>query len=107
MICQGMMCVHTPAQIVYNAAYDRYVLLFHADTPKFEFPSVGVAFAKEITGETAAAGGNWHLSWPWQPEALAMARSAMRNTASRLARCMHGVELCRDEKARVKRSGWA
>ena len=43
------MC--SSAQIVYNAAYDRYVLLFHADTPKFEFPAVGVAFAKEITGE--------------------------------------------------------
>jgi hypothetical protein len=40
-----------PAQIVYNAAYGRYVLLFHADTPKFEFPAVGVAFAKDITGE--------------------------------------------------------
>ncbi len=37
-------------QILYNAAYSQFVLLFHADTPRFRYPSVGVAVAKEITG---------------------------------------------------------
>ena len=30
-------------QILYNAQYGQYVLLFHADTPKFTFPAVGAA----------------------------------------------------------------
>ena len=38
-------------QILYNARYGQYVLLFHADTPKFTFPTVGVAKANEITGK--------------------------------------------------------
>ena len=42
-------------QILYNAAYGDYVLLFHADTPKFTFPTVGVARAKDITGKHPAA----------------------------------------------------
>lgn len=50
-----MRCCHAGAvvscaQIVYNAAFDRYVLLFHADTPKFEYQGVGVAFAQDVTG---------------------------------------------------------
>lgn len=44
-----------PLQILYNAAYGDFVLLFHADTPKFTFPTVGVARAKEITGKHPAA----------------------------------------------------
>ena len=38
-------------QILYNARYGDYVLLFHSDTPKFTFPTVGVARAKDITGK--------------------------------------------------------
>ncbi|CAL5218581.1 g275 [Coccomyxa viridis] len=37
-------------KILYNAAYGDFVMLFHADTPKFTFPTVGVARAKDITG---------------------------------------------------------
>ena len=37
-------------QILYNKAYGRFVLLFHADTPTFSYPAVGVAWATEITG---------------------------------------------------------
>lgn len=38
------------AQILYNEATNQYVLLFHADTPKFGYPAVGVAVAKDIRG---------------------------------------------------------
>ena len=48
-------------QILYNAAYGDYVLLFHADTPKFTFPTVGVARAKDITGKHPAAWSLFHL----------------------------------------------
>ncbi len=45
------MCVALlGAQILYNKANNEYVLLFHADTPKFGYPAVGVAVAKEIRG---------------------------------------------------------
>ena len=37
-------------QILYNKQYGKYVLLFHADTPKFSFPTVGVAMADNVTG---------------------------------------------------------
>ena len=37
-------------QILYNAAYSQYVLLFHADTPSFSYPAVGVAVAEDIRG---------------------------------------------------------
>jgi len=37
-------------QILYNTKYNNYVLLFHADTPKFGYPAVGVAVADDITG---------------------------------------------------------
>ena len=45
-------------QIVYNKEYGRYVLLFHADTPTFSYPSVGVAYSTEITGRQT-----WNLSF--------------------------------------------
>ena len=38
-------------QILYNARYGDYVLLFHSDTPKFTFPTMGVARAKDIKGK--------------------------------------------------------
>ena len=38
-------------QILYNKQYGKYVLLFHADTPKFSFPTVGVAMAGNVTGK--------------------------------------------------------
>ncbi|BDA44105.1 hypothetical protein COCOBI_05-2890 [Coccomyxa sp. Obi] len=37
-------------KILYNAAYGQFVLLFHADTPRFSYPSVGVAVAADIRG---------------------------------------------------------
>ena len=50
--CRGSRCADL-TQIVYNKEYGRYVLLFHADTPTFSYPSVGVAYATEITGMRA------------------------------------------------------
>ncbi len=46
----GLTALTNDVQILYNEAYNNYVLLFHSDTPKFGYPSVGVAVAKEITG---------------------------------------------------------
>jgi hypothetical protein len=37
-------------QILYNKQFGNYVLLFHADTPKFTFPTVGVAMSENVTG---------------------------------------------------------
>lgn len=37
-------------QILYSAAAEDYVMLFHLDTPGFQYPAVGVARAPNITG---------------------------------------------------------
>ena len=57
-VCHDVACMHTVQlkrvgvgwQILFNERYNEYVLLFHADTVSFAYPSVGVAVAKEITG---------------------------------------------------------
>lgn len=44
------VCLWLLLQILYNKEYGRYVLLFHADTASFSYPTVGVAMADQITG---------------------------------------------------------
>ena len=36
--------------MLYNKAYGQFVLLFHADTPSFDYNVVGVATSASITG---------------------------------------------------------
>ena len=36
--------------MLYNEAYGQFVLLFHADTPSFDYNVVGVATSASITG---------------------------------------------------------
>ena len=50
MITSVYQCICLLLQILYNAVYDRYVLLFHADTSTFSYPTVGVGMARDITG---------------------------------------------------------
>ena len=37
-------------QILYNAAYGQFVLLFHADTIHFDYNAVGAAVSASVTG---------------------------------------------------------
>ena len=37
-------------QMLYNAAYGQFVLLFHADTVSFDYNAVGVAVSSSVTG---------------------------------------------------------
>ena len=41
---------HTCVQILFSAATQQYVMLFHLDTPGFQYPAVGVARSAKITG---------------------------------------------------------